>query len=445
MIASSLPRVALVGRTNVGKSTLFNRLTKRTESIVYDQEGVTRDYLHEALEWKGKRFELIDTGGFVPEESDDIFHQEIQDISKKACENADVILFVVDAKNGLTMEDKILARQLHKMDKPVLLLLNKADSKNDFEAHEADFYSLGFAEQFPVSAVHGNGMSDMLSAAAKHLPLVKEKLPTAPSCKIALLGKPNVGKSSLMNHLVKAERSIVSSHAGTTREALSERVTFYGEDLLFTDTAGIRRKRKVNDSLETLMVKSSLQAVRRADLIVLVIDGSDARISDQELKLMFYAFEQHKSLLLVFNKSDLVDDEKKNLLSFELEPYEYFLKKIPQIHTSCLSGKNVGIVMREIEKIRTRLNQDIDCAELTEILHEQLRRKPLFHKRQRLQLFSITRRKEKGIAFTLCVNYPEWFGNSQLAFFERIIRKKYDLRGCPVQFVVIKRGRKPVE
>ena len=178
----------------------------------------------------------------------------------------------------------------------------------------------------------------------KQVPLVKEKLPSAPGCKIALLGKPNVGKSSLMNHLVQAERSIVSAHAGTTREALSERVTFYGEDILFTDTAGIRRKRKVQDDLETLMVKSSLQAVRRADIIVLVIDGSAGRVSDQELKLMFYAFEQQKSLLLVFNKSDLVDDETKNLLSFELEPYQYFLKHIPQIHSSCLSGKQVELL-----------------------------------------------------------------------------------------------------
>ena len=167
MIASSLPRVALVGRTNVGKSTLFNRITKRTESIVYDQEGVTRDYVHEAIEWKGKRFELIDTGGFVPQESDDLFHAHIQDISKKACEAADVIMFVVDAKNGITMEDQLLARQLHSLNKAIILILNKADSSKDFQAHEADFYALGFAEHYPVSAVHGSGISEMLTAVAK--------------------------------------------------------------------------------------------------------------------------------------------------------------------------------------------------------------------------------------------------------------------------------------
>ena len=431
MILTSLPRVALVGRTNVGKSTLFNRLARRTQSIVSDQENVTRDFIHEALEWNNKRFELVDTGGLTPTGSDDPFHDDIQAIGHKACQDADILLFLCDGKNGLTTQDRMLAKELHRLDKPVLLVLNKADNKNDIALHESDFYALGFSQHFLISSIHGTGIKELLNHVASLLPRVKDKLPSAPDCKIALLGKPNVGKSSLMNQLLKYERSIVSDKAGTTREALSERVTFYGQDLLFTDTAGIRRKRKVTDDLESLMVKSSLQAVRRAEIIVMLVDGSSGRLSDQELKLMFYAFEQHKALLLVFNKSDLVDDEKKDLLSFELEPYKFFLKNIPQIHTSCLSGKNVGIVMREINKIRDRLTQKIDCAELTEYLHERLRKKPLFHKRQRLQLFSITRRQDKGIAFTLCVNQPEWFGQSQLSYFENILRRKYDLRGMP--------------
>lgn len=442
MSTSLLPRVALVGRTNVGKSTLFNRITKRTESIVCDQEGVTRDYLYEALEWAGKRFELVDTGGLAPVGSDDPFHDDIQAVGSKACQEATLVVFVVDAKNGLAEEDRHLARQLHRMDKPIVLALNKADNKNDFDLHQSDFYKLGFDTHFAVSAVHGTGIKDLLDYVANKLPRVKEKLPEAPDCKIVLLGKPNVGKSSLMNLLVNHERSIVSDKVGTTREALSERVSFYGQDLIFTDTAGIRRKRKVDEELETMMVKSSLQAVRRADIVILMIDGSAARMSDQELKLMFYAFEQQKGLLLVFNKRDLVDDEKKNMLEFEMEEYKFFLKNIPQLHISCETGKNVGLVMREVEKIRTRMNQEIDCAALTELLHERLRRKPLFHKRQRLQLFSITRRSEKGLVFTLCVNYPEWFGQSQLAFFENIMRKQYDLRGCPLQFVLTKRGKK---
>lgn len=436
----ALPRVALVGRTNVGKSTLFNRISKRTQSIVLDQEGVTRDFIAEAVEWKGKRFELIDTGGLAPTGSDDPFHDDIQAVGTKACQEASVLLLVCDARNGITLDDQNLARQLHGMKKPVLLLLNKADNKGALRNNETDFYSLGFKEHFNVSATHGTGITDMLDTLAKLLPKAGP-LPKAPDCRIALLGKPNVGKSSLMNELVEYERSIVSEKAGTTREALSERISFYGQDLLLTDTAGVRRKRKVNEDLESMMVRSSFSAVRTADIVVLLIDGSEGRMSDQELKLMFYAFEEHKALLLVFNKRDLMTPEKENLLEHELGPYQYFLKKIPQLRISCLTGKNVGLVMREIEKIRTRLKTQFDNAEMTEMLHEYLRHRPLFHNRQKLQIFSITQRAERGIAFTLCVNQPSWFGQSQLACIDRVIRKKYDLRGCPINFVVVRRGR----
>lgn len=441
MTKLALPRVALIGRTNVGKSTLFNRISKRTQSIVSDEEGVTRDFLTEPIEWNGKRFELIDTGGLSPMGNDDPFYDDIEAVGTKACQEASVLLFVCDAKNGITMDDKNLARKLHELKKPILLLLNKSDNKNAMRENEADFYSLGFKGHYPVSATHGNGITPVLDQIASLLPAAGP-MPKAPDCRIALLGKPNVGKSSLMNALVEYDRSIVSEKAGTTREALSERISFYGQDLLLTDTAGVRRKRKVNEDLETMMVKSSFGAVRTADIVVLLIDASqEGRMTDQELKLMFYAFEEHKALLLVFNKRDLMTPEQENLLEHELGPYEYFLKKIPQLRISCLTGKNVGLVMREIEKIRGRLTQKLDGPELTEMLHEYLRHRPLFHNRQKLQIFSIQQRQEHGIAFTLCVNQPSWFGQSQLACIDRVIRKKYDLRGCPINFVVVRRGK----
>jgi GTP-binding protein len=439
MNKSLFPRVALVGRTNVGKSTLFNRIAKRTESLVADQSGVTRDYIAEVLAVQGKRFELVDTGGLAPAGTDDPFYNEIAAVSSQACQEAAVIVFVCDAKNGITLEDKLIAKQLHKFKKPVILVLNKADNKNAYEDKAADFYALGFSSFMPVSAIHGTGINELLSAVIKELPEATTTLPEAPACRIALLGKPNVGKSSLMNELLHYKRSIVSDIAGTTREAISERITFYGEDLLLTDTAGIRRKRKVTDNLESLMVKSSLAAVRTADIVILMVDGNEGRLLDQELKLMFYAFEEHKALILVYNKSDLMTVEKKNLLEYETSEYNYFLKHIPSVHVSCLTGKNVGIVIREIEKIRTRLAQPINSAELTVNLHEHFRHKPLFHGGFKLQVFSIQKRTEKGMSFNLCVNEPKWFGQSQLQCIENFIRTQYDILGCPVHFVITRR------
>jgi GTP-binding protein len=438
MSKQHLPVVALVGRTNVGKSTLFNRISRRTESLVADQEGVTRDYISEAVSWKNTAFELIDTGGLVPSGTDDPFYGAIEAVSSAAAQRASVIIFVCDGKNGITLDDQRLARHYHTLGKTVLLAINKADNKKEYEANTEDFYSLGFSEFFPISAEHGTGISNLLDEVVATLPS-EVALPDAPACKISLIGKPNVGKSSLMNALVNYERSIVSDAAGTTREAISERISFYGEDLLLTDTAGMRRKRKVTDSLETLMVKSSLSAVRTADIVVVMIDASAGRLSDQELKLLHYAFEEHKAVLLLFNKSDLVTPELKNLLEFELEQYNYLLKHMPKINTSCITGKNVGYVFREIEKIRKRMTQPMNDAQLTIDLHEYFRKKPLFNKRQKLQVFSIQRRKEKGVSFTLCVNQPQWFGQSQLSCIENFIRKKYDLIGCPIHFVLIKR------
>ena len=439
MTKSPFPRVALVGRTNVGKSTLYNRIAKRTESLVADQAGVTRDYISEVVSFGGKSFELVDTGGFAPHGCTDPLYNDIAAVSSKECEQADLILFVCDGKNGITLDDRSVAKQLHKLKKKTLLVLNKADNKNAFKDHESEFYALGFNTFYPVSAVHGTGVTELMQAVTSLLPAHTPEAPSAPDCRIALLGKPNVGKSSLMNALLHSERCIVSDIAGTTREAISERVTFYGQDLLVTDTAGIRRKRKVTEDLETMMVKSSLAAVRTADIILLLVDGNEGRLSDQELKLMFYAFEEHKALMLIYNKADLMDEGKKSLLDYETSEYAFFLKNIPTLSISCKTGKNVGSVLKEIEKIRNRLAQPINSSELTVDLHEYFRNKPLFHKGIKLQAFSIQKLNAKGMQFALCVNEPKWFGPSQLQCIENFLRKKYDLLGCPIHFIISRR------
>lgn len=436
MSIKSLPKVALIGRTNVGKSTLFNKLAKRTESIVLDEEHVTRDYLHEAVSHKGKVFDLIDTGGFALQKQTDIFAEQLRQIGLSACEKADVIIFLCDVKNGLHDEDRAIARYLHKLNKPVICALNKADNKHAREAFEFEFMALGFQNYLCISAIHSTGINELLDTVISHLPAFTPSEPSAPSFKIALLGKPNVGKSSLMNLLVKEERSIVSDVAGTTREAVSERITFYGQDILFTDTAGIRRKRKVTEELESLMVKSSLQAVRSADLIILMVDGSEGRLSDQELKLLFYAFENQKGTLLVYNKRDLMTDEITNRLEYENKEYEFFLRKIPSISISCKDGKNVGAVMREISKLVDRLSQQFNMADLNEYVQHSLRNKRFFHKTIPLKLHRIIQVPGKRLTFSLKVNYPEFFRDSHIACIENILRKKYDLRGCPLRFSI---------
>ncbi|MGD1997963.1 MAG: 50S ribosome-binding GTPase, partial [Candidatus Dependentiae bacterium] len=265
MSKKHIPTVVLAGRTNVGKSTLFNRLTRRTESIVYAEEGITRDYLHEIVSIHGTPVDLVDTGGLSGrvKKSNDPFQQHIQDVGIAACERASVIVFVCDVTAGVLEEDIQLARLLQSFKKPLILALNKADNKKRLNELAADFYSLGCGEYLAISATHGTGVDQLLGSIKEHLDKSNEtaprgSIPGIPECKISLLGKPNVGKSSLMNALLKHERTIVSDMAGTTREAVSERFSFYGQDLLLTDTAGVRRKKKVDENLEELMVKSSL-------------------------------------------------------------------------------------------------------------------------------------------------------------------------------------------
>lgn len=438
------PHVVLIGRTNVGKSTLFNRIARRTESIVEDQDGVTRDYLSENITLHGKTFTLIDTGGFAYHNEEDPFAPIITERSKEACESADVILFVCDGKNGITDEDRRVARALHKIKVPTLLTLTKCDNKNKFAENEYDFISLGFPESYPVSGTHGTGVNKLLEAVTELLPAYTKQPVEAPDLKITLLGKPNVGKSSLMNILVEHQRSIVADIPGTTREAVSERITFQGQDIMVTDTAGVRKKRRVTDDLESMMVKSSLAAVRSTDIILFMVDGSAGRITDQELKLLFYSFEeQHKALILLRNKSDLFTQEILDRAAYEDEQYDFFLKKIPTISLSCKTGDNCGKIFREIEKIQERLKLAIPSADLYETVLETFRRKPLFHNKQKLLIYSIVqqhRDSHRGaLTFELTVNYPEWFDQSACSAIENILRKKYDMRGCPLVFFLKKK------
>ena len=436
---SKLPRVVLVGRMNVGKSTLFNRLSNNVKSITLDYEGVTRDFIKDTIFWNDRSFELIDTGGVSLRKTTDPILQEVRARALDQLEKSDVVLFVCDGKSGLVPEDREISKLLHKLGKTVIVVVNKTDTAIAKE-HQHEFERLGHKMLVAISAQHGTGISELFTTIigliSKTTAVEEEK----PLYRVVLLGKPNVGKSSLMNLLLKQERSIVSEVAGTTREAISEKVTFYQEDLQLTDTPGLRRQRSVKEQIETLMVKSSLRALDKADIILLLVDASQGQLADQELKLAFYAFQEHyKALIILFNKQDLVEDYAKETLASEMDQYQFLLKKVEQLSISCKTEKNIGKVFPLVKKVWARYSQEFSPEELTVLFKTELEKRPLFHKTESLAVYRVQQIQAAPITIAMTVNTPEWFGPSQLMFFENVMRATYDLQGVPVKFVLRKR------
>jgi len=432
---TTYPKVAIVGRTNVGKSTLFNRLTKSKQSIVFPREGVTRDYLHSIVSWKDKVFDLIDTGGLFLTKTTDEILKEVKTNVLSLIKNVDLILFMCDAKSGLTELDRTLAKLLFKEKKPILLLLNKIDNTRAFEEQAYEFDALGIKNIFPISAVHGTGVPELLNEITERIESV-ELEPEEVEYKIAILGKPNVGKSSLLNLLLKEDRAIVSDVAGTTRESISETVTIDKDNVQITDTAGVRRKSRVRDPLEEEMVKSSLRSVRNSDIAIIMIDGNEGHLADQELKLLFYAYEEKKSIILAINKTDTLSEEMKNRLLYDLKRYDFLIKKISVVWISCETKKNTGKILQEVEKARKRREQKFEQEEINEFIKNALIKKPLYHKRQLLKILNVKPLyTEKVPMLILYVNFPAWFGPTQLGYIENRLRKKYDLLGCPIVLI----------
>ena len=432
----SFPKVVLVGRTNVGKSAIFNRLLSDKKSIVFEREGVTRDYLQDVVTWQEKSFDLVDTGGFsFKNQKKDPFSGVVQEKVELLIDKSSLLLFVCDGKSGLVEEDKRIAKILHKTKKPVFLLINKVDNREACESDYAEFYSLGFDKFFYISAVHGIGVGDLLDEVVSVVD-EKEIVIENSAYKVVLLGKPNVGKSSLMNLLTKKERSIISPIPGTTRESVSEKINFQTDTVEIVDTAGIRRSKSIDDNLETLMVKNSFSSIRDADVVVLVVDTSEGKISRQDLKLLFYAYEQGKRALVVFNKIDLLDETSKEFLKHDLSKYDFIFKKIPQVWISCKNKKGIVKVVKAIQKVWDRGSCKFDGVELDDVVKDSLSKKPLFKNNIRLKLFKIRQLNAKSPVFILHVNYPELFEDNYIGFVENILRENYDLLGCPVQFVI---------
>jgi GTP-binding protein len=432
---SKLPKVVIVGRANVGKSTLFNRLSVNVKSLTLDFAGVTRDFLSDVITWKGIAFELVDSGGISFKKSQDSLTEKVRMVALSLVEKADLIVFVCDGKVGLLPEDRDINNFLRKHDKDVILAINKIDS-HEAQEKSYEFEKLGYDVVVELSAQHGTGSGDLLDEIVKKVATKESNFEEeAPAFSIALIGKPNVGKSSLMNFLLEEERSIVDAHAGTTREAISERLRFYKETIQITDTPGIRRKRGVTELLETLMVKSSFRAVDKADIILLMIEGTEGHLSDQELKLAFYAFEHQKSLALLVNKEDLVTDQQRADFAYDCEKYKHLLKKIPVLTISCKTKKNCGKILPLVQKIWERANQSFSNQELTELFKNALEKTPLYVSSHRLLVRKVKQIRKAPLTFLLLVNEPKWFGDSQLAFFENAMRGQYDLVGVPLTFI----------
>jgi GTP-binding protein len=431
-----LPQVVIVGRTNVGKSTLFNRLSENVKAIALDLEGVTRDFLRDTISWQGRSFDLIDTGGISLRKTQDPILKQARAVALAMIEAADIVLFVVDGKVGLVTEDREIAKLLHKHGKTVFLVINKVDIKDAAE-NEYDFEGLGFSKSCFISAAHGKNIIDLLELIVQHLPAPLQVEVEEPAFKVMLLGKPNVGKSSLMNLLLQKERAIVSPEAGTTREALAERVTFYQEDILLSDTPGVRRMRSVTEPLEGMMVQSTMQALKGSDIVLLLIDASAETVVDQELKLAFYAFDsQYKPLMILFNKYDLVDEGTKVRFDHALSEYDFFLKKVVTMNISCKTDKNVGKILPTVREIWDRYSRKFNQNELTQLFKDASVRRPLYHNKNLLLFFSAHQISTAPITIVMHVNQPTWFGASQLAYFEKVLRQEYDLRGVPIKFIV---------
>lgn len=434
---NKVPQVAIVGRMNVGKSTLFNRLSKNTKSLALDYAGVTRDVIKDSVDWLGREFELIDTGGISFKKSNDPLLEKVRLKALQALENSQIVLFVVDGVAGVTAEDEEIAHALRRYSSHVILVINKEDVRSA-EENRFEFYRLMHNEVCFVSAQHGRGIGELLDAIVRVLPPIEEELvEVEPRYKVTFLGRPNVGKSSLMNALLKSERSIVSDIPGTTREAVSERISFSHEHLQITDTPGVRRSRSVEEDLEALMVKSSFKAVKDSNIVVLMIDATQAGFVDQELKLAFYAFaDLYKALIVVVNKIDLVGEEERASINASFARYSHLMDKVEVLYISCKTGKNIDRVLPLIKTVWERHSQRLPENALNLTLIEALQKVPLVKNKQRLEIRSVRQLAISPITLLLLVNQAQFFGSSQRSFLENVLRKQYDLKSVPIKFVI---------
>lgn len=436
----SKPIVAIVGRPNVGKSTLFNRIAKKRVSIVEDNPGVTRDRIYIDAEWLNREFTMIDTGGIELETGDKIL-TAMRHQAQLAMDEADAIVFVVDAKTGLTSADQEVAALLRQARKPVLLAVNKVDSMKD-ENEIYEFYNLGLGEPLAISAANALGLGDLLDAVVAELPAESTAEDEADTIKVAFIGRPNVGKSSLVNAMLGEERVIVSDIPGTTRDAIDIHFSKDGSEFILIDTAGLRRKAKIDLPVERYSVIRSLRAVDRADVVLMLIDAVDG-VTEQDKKIAGYAHEAGKGIIIVVNKWDLVEKDSKTTLRYTeaIRSELAFMQYAPVLFISALTKQRVHRVSELIKFVADQHAMRIATSVINQVIEDAVAINPPPSERgRRLKIFYVTQAGVKPPTFVLFVNDPEIMHFSYLRYLENKLREAFGFEGTPLNLVV--RGRK---
>lgn len=442
----SKPVVAIVGRPNVGKSSLFNTIYGERISIVHDTPGVTRDRIYGKCEWLGREFMLVDTGGIEPE-SNDIILSQMRRQSELAITSANVIILVTDIKSGVTSTDMEVAQMLLKSGKPVVLCVNKVDNVGEPPMELYEFYNLGLGEPFPVSSVHGHGTGDMLDEVLKYLPDVTEEEDDEETVKVAVIGKPNVGKSSLINRICGEERVIVSDIAGTTRDATDTDIENEFGKFVFIDTAGIRRKSKVLESVEKYSVLRAYMAVDRADVAVIVIDAT-VGFTEQDSKVAGYAHEKGKACVVAVNKWDALEKDGKTMNEFrkKLEDDFSFMSYVPFVFVSAKTGLRIDKLFEMIRYVKEKNSIRIATGKLNEVLAYATQRvQPPSDKGRRLKIYYMTQVSTNPPSFVFFVNRAELFHFSYQRYIENQIRETFSLDGTPIVFKIRERDRDDVK
>ena len=436
----SKPIVAVVGRPNVGKSTLFNALAGENISIVKDTPGVTRDRIYADVTWLNHNFTLIDTGGIEPD-SGDIILSQMREQAQIAIDTADVIIFMTDVKQGLVDSDGKVADMLRRSKKPVVLCVNKVDSYQKFIADVYEFYNLGIGDPMPISAANRQGIGDMLDEVVKHFPEGVDEEEEDERPKIAIVGKPNVGKSSIINKLTGENRVIVSDIAGTTRDAIDTEVVYNGREYVFIDTAGLRRKSKVKEELERYSIIRTVSAVERADVVLMVIDATEG-ITEQDAKIAGIAHDRGKGIIIVVNKWDAIEKNDKTIYEFQNKIRETlaYMPYAEMVFVSAVTGQRLPKLFETIDMVIENQTLRIATGVLNEIITEAVAlQQPPSDKGKRLKIYYTTQVSVKPPTFVIFVNDKQLMHFSYTRYLENKIRDTFGFKGTSLKFIIRER------
>lgn len=435
------PKVAVVGRPNVGKSTLFNRLTGGRTAIVEDTPGITRDRIYKDAEWCGKHFTLIDTGGIEPK-SDDIILEQMKRQADLAIEQADVIIFMVDVKTAMTAADMDVAAMLQKSGKPVVLACNKTDTPGDPPMEFYEFYNLGIGDPIAISSTHGMGLGELLDEVCSYFDSADYDDEEDDAIKIAVAGKPNAGKSSLVNRILGEERVIVSNIPGTTRDAIDSEFTKDGQKYIIIDTAGMRKRGKIDDNVERYSVVRSLAAIEKSNVCIIMVDA-DEGISEQDSKIAGYAHDNGRASIIAVNKWDLIEKDDKTMENFKKKVNDMlpFMHYAPQVYISAKTGQRTDKLIETVKYVYEKHNTHIATGALNDIINEAINKNQApSDKGKRLKIYYATQASAAPPTFVLFVNDKELMHFSYLRYIENQIRAAFDLTGTPVKFIIRERN-----